>query len=128
MLLDNNKVDRVRQHGELCPKCFKGILEAKKGKYGLFLGCNRWPSCSHTESTGVNLNKLATDLLKIKKKKRRRLKKKYIKVNGKKIFKKTDDSKWREKVEEAMRQHQRQKKQWVEQVKDFKRLVEDVDN
>ncbi len=76
MLLDEYNVDRVRQHGELCPKCSKGILEHKKGKYGGFLGCNRWPTCFFVESIGVNLNKLASELLKSKKKRRRKSKKK----------------------------------------------------
>lgn len=109
-LLDNHKVDRVRQHGELCPKCNKGILEAKKGKYGMFIGCTQWPSCGHTEKAGVNLNTLATDLLKAKKKRRRRGKKKYVKVKGKKILKKKYDKQWQKKVEEAMQKHKEEKK------------------
>lgn len=74
-LLDEHKVDRVRQLGELCPRCNKGILISKKGKYGAFLSCNTYPTCHHSESKGVNLQALATDLLKVKKKKRRRAKK-----------------------------------------------------
>jgi ssDNA-binding Zn-finger/Zn-ribbon topoisomerase 1 len=111
-LLDKHTVDRVRQEGELCPKCNKGVLEAKKGKYGKFLGCGRWPDCSHTESAGVNLNKLALDLLKFKNKhkKTRRGKKKYVKVNGKKVLKKKYNTKWKKKVEEAMIKHKEEKK------------------
>lgn len=75
-------VDRVRQAGEHCPKCFKGKLESKKGKYGAFLGCTNWPGCDFTESVGINLQKLANDLLHAngKRKKRRRSKVNALKV------------------------------------------------
>lgn len=29
----------------VCAKCGKGIMVARKGKYGMFLGCNRFPAC-----------------------------------------------------------------------------------
>jgi DNA helicase-4 len=32
-----------------CPQCKTGTLELKKGKYGTFYGCNKYPLCSHTE-------------------------------------------------------------------------------
>jgi len=35
-----------RSYGK-CPKC-GGKLVVKKGKYGKFLGCNRYPRCTFT--------------------------------------------------------------------------------
>ena len=32
-----------------CPECDTGSLELKKGKYGDFFGCTRYPSCPYTE-------------------------------------------------------------------------------
>jgi len=33
-----------------CPKpTCPGILLEKKGKFGRFLGCSKWPACQHTE-------------------------------------------------------------------------------
>ena len=31
-----------------CPKC-SGVMEEKKGQYGRFLGCTKFPRCRHTE-------------------------------------------------------------------------------
>jgi DNA helicase-4 len=32
-----------------CPVCSDGLLVQRNGKYGPFLGCNRFPRCDHTE-------------------------------------------------------------------------------
>lgn len=32
-----------------CPKCKKGRLGLKLGKFGAFLGCSNYPDCSHTQ-------------------------------------------------------------------------------
>lgn len=59
---EENKVDRSRDGGDkgaagkaseagaikLCPKC-GGVLVKRKGKYGEFYGCERYPHCRHTE-------------------------------------------------------------------------------
>jgi DNA topoisomerase-1 len=39
---------------ELCPKCGSGMI-VKRGRFGKFLACSRYPECSHTQgmSTGV---------------------------------------------------------------------------
>lgn len=76
------ELDGPRQDGQLCPKCSKGVLEYKKGRYGGFLGCNKFPKCSYTSNMGINLQKLANDLLEIKgkRKKKRRSKKKAKKI------------------------------------------------
>jgi DNA helicase IV len=32
----------------LCPCCGKGSMRTRAGEYGLFFGCSRFPSCTHT--------------------------------------------------------------------------------
>jgi DNA helicase-4 len=32
-----------------CPVCETGTMVVRKGRYGKFLGCNRYPNCRHTE-------------------------------------------------------------------------------
>tara|TARA_R110001583_G_C5667627_1_gene410391 strand:- start:6049 stop:8802 length:2754 start_codon:yes stop_codon:yes gene_type:complete len=39
---------------EVCPKCNDGFLVERKGKYGIFLGCTRFPSCKHTRNIDKN--------------------------------------------------------------------------
>lgn len=34
----------------LCPKCQQGRIRKKTGKYGSFLGCDRYPACRHTRN------------------------------------------------------------------------------
>lgn len=36
-------------HLSKCPQCKTGTLELRKGKYGAFYGCNKFPLCSYTE-------------------------------------------------------------------------------
>jgi DNA topoisomerase-1 len=38
-----------------CPQCGEGRLEIKRGRFGVFIGCNRYPKCRYTEPlpTGV---------------------------------------------------------------------------
>ncbi|MBU1901445.1 topoisomerase DNA-binding C4 zinc finger domain-containing protein [Patescibacteria group bacterium] len=35
---------------EVCPSCKKGLLVARTGKYGNFIGCSNFPNCKHTEN------------------------------------------------------------------------------
>lgn len=35
---------------EMCPKCGRGVLTLKKGRYGDFTRCNTWPSCNFSKS------------------------------------------------------------------------------
>lgn len=46
-VLDINGVDQTSQ---LCPSCGQGFMTAKKGKYGDFLGCSKYPQCRYSES------------------------------------------------------------------------------
>lgn len=33
-----------------CPKCGRGLVTARNGRYGAFLGCTRFPQCAYTTS------------------------------------------------------------------------------
>lgn len=41
--------------GEGCPSCHKGILQARKGSAGPFLGCSQYPSCDYTAQLYCNV-------------------------------------------------------------------------
>src|SRR5690606_3414296 len=38
----------------LCPKCGKGQLSLKLGRYGAFIGCSNYPECGYTRQPGEN--------------------------------------------------------------------------
>jgi len=38
----------------LCPKCGKGQLSLKLGRYGAFIGCSNYPECGYTRQLGEN--------------------------------------------------------------------------
>ncbi len=38
--------------GEVCPKCGEGTLVGKRGKFGLFVGCSRYPECDYIKRDG----------------------------------------------------------------------------
>lgn len=40
--------ERAEREGMICPKC-NGVLVNKRGKYGKFIGCSTYPSCSYTK-------------------------------------------------------------------------------
>ena len=42
----------VEGAGEKCPKCGEGTLAAKRGRYGVFAGCDRYPDCDYIHRTG----------------------------------------------------------------------------
>ena len=39
----------VETSSEVCPSCRHGFLVLRKGKYGPFYGCSRYPKCRHTK-------------------------------------------------------------------------------
>ena len=43
------KLDGSVSSEELCPKCDKGFMVQRKGKFGLFMGCSAFPKCKHTQ-------------------------------------------------------------------------------
>jgi DNA topoisomerase-1 len=38
--------------GEVCPKCGEGELTAKRGRFGPFVGCSRYPDCDYIKKDG----------------------------------------------------------------------------
>ncbi len=42
----------VEGAGEACPKCGQGTLVAKRGRFGAFAGCDRYPDCDYIHRTG----------------------------------------------------------------------------
>ncbi len=49
--------DENQQIGQICPTCAAGHLVVKKGRFGFFIGCDKYPECKHIEKiqkkTGV---------------------------------------------------------------------------
>ena len=101
------------KQGETCPACAssdaiktKGMLITKRGRFGIFLGCSRYPDCKYAT------NATRSDKRKHEGKKVRRGKKK----------KPNNDPLWRKKVEEAMIAH-KQSKERGQMFRDFERLI-----
>jgi DNA topoisomerase I len=38
--------------GEVCPKCEQGTLVGKRGRFGPFVGCSRYPDCDYIKKDG----------------------------------------------------------------------------
>ena len=38
--------------GEVCPECGQGELVARRGRFGAFAGCSRYPDCKYIKKTG----------------------------------------------------------------------------
>ena len=81
MYLRTDKI--VHQDGQMCPACVsrdslknKGVLITRKGKFGTFLACTRYPDCLYTCKNVRNLNAEATRLLRGRKNRRKRKQKK----------------------------------------------------
>jgi len=52
-LIEQGAVAMVNAHGQtvsevVCPKCRKGVMVPKSGRFGAFQGCSRFPACRHT--------------------------------------------------------------------------------
>ncbi|MFH1473168.1 MAG: type I DNA topoisomerase [bacterium] len=43
--IDGKELEGPKDTGELCPKCGKGNLVTREGKFGLFIACARYPKC-----------------------------------------------------------------------------------
>lgn len=41
------KKSAAKKTGEKCPKCKKGDLVEREGRYGIFIACNGYPRCKH---------------------------------------------------------------------------------
>lgn len=56
---DGNVIEPPKELGEECPKCTKGKLIEREGRFGMFISCDRYPKCKYVKqdallnSTGV---------------------------------------------------------------------------
>ena len=64
--IDGEIMEGPKKLGKVCPKCSKGELMEREGKYGRFIACDNYPKCKYIEqdeelrkanSTGVHCNK-----------------------------------------------------------------------
>lgn len=64
--MDGEVMEGPKKLGKKCPKCEKGELMEREGKYGKFIACDNYPKCKYIEqdeelrkanSTGVHCNK-----------------------------------------------------------------------
>lgn len=67
--LDGEMMAEPKTLGKKCPKCEKGELMEREGKFGMFVACSNYPKCKYIEQseeqkkknlTGVKCNKCAT--------------------------------------------------------------------
>jgi DNA topoisomerase I len=49
---EEEELPAVEGVGEPCPRCGEGILAAKRGRFGVFAGCSRYPDCDYIHRTG----------------------------------------------------------------------------
>jgi len=60
-------MEHIFFHGEdiekarVCPKCTKGKLSLKTGKFGAFLGCSSYPECDYTQQLDNIVDRKADD-------------------------------------------------------------------
>ncbi|MFL5768594.1 MAG: type I DNA topoisomerase [Chloroflexota bacterium] len=43
---------QIAGEGETCPQCGEGTLVGKRGRFGPFLGCSRYPDCTYIKKEG----------------------------------------------------------------------------
>ena len=50
--LPGEEAPALKGEGETCPKCGEGTLATKRGRFGAFLGCSRYPDCDYIQREG----------------------------------------------------------------------------
>jgi len=43
---------RLEGDGDPCPECGEGVLATKRGRFGAFVGCSRYPDCAYIRKDG----------------------------------------------------------------------------
>ena len=49
---EEHELPAVEGAGQACPSCREGTLVAKRGRFGVFAGCSRYPDCDYIHRTG----------------------------------------------------------------------------
>jgi DNA topoisomerase-1 len=49
---EEEELPAIEGVGQPCPTCGEGSLVAKRGRYGVFAGCSRYPDCDYIHRTG----------------------------------------------------------------------------
>lgn len=74
--LDGGIMEGPKKTGKNCPKCEKGELMEREGRYGKFIACSNYPKCKYIEqdeemrkanSTGVSCNKCSNGFMEERK-------------------------------------------------------------
>ena len=59
--MDNSDVDLSSL--QVCPKCNKGRMQQRNGKFGAFLGCTNYPACKHTQPVEGDVSKGESNII-----------------------------------------------------------------
>ncbi len=51
-LLGDGDTPTLEGDGEPCPECGEGVLATKRGRFGAFVGCSRYPDCTYIKKDG----------------------------------------------------------------------------
>ena len=50
--LPGEEAPKLEGDGEVCPQCGEGTLATKRGRFGAFVGCSRYPDCTYLRKDG----------------------------------------------------------------------------
>ena len=50
--LPGEEAPRLDGEGDPCPECGEGVLTTKRGRFGAFVGCSRYPDCTYIKKDG----------------------------------------------------------------------------
>jgi len=50
--LPGEESPKLEGEGETCPQCGEGVLATKRGRFGAFVGCSRYPDCTYIKKDG----------------------------------------------------------------------------
>ena len=50
--LPGDEAPKLAGDGEPCPQCGEGVLATKRGRFGAFVGCSRYPDCTYIQRDG----------------------------------------------------------------------------
>ena len=50
--LPGEETPHLEGEGETCPQCGEGTLQTRRGRFGAFVGCSRYPDCTYIKKEG----------------------------------------------------------------------------